>query len=148
MAWQPSLEDINSSCYYSDNNISWSFGKKIRRIYSKNIWENIISMKKKTFLIFSTYIWTKTLLGLTFHPFSTIREVTRRPVLLPIIFSPLIGLITLFIFGRIGSFLIHVYGLKRQFISLILSVSLISILFWQALLIYLLISFLFALWRR
>lgn len=105
-------------------------------------------MKKRTFLIFSTYIWTKTLLGLTFHPFTTIREVTRRPVLLPIIFSPLIGLITLFIFGRVGSFLIHVYGLKREFISLILSTALISILFWQSLLIYLLISFIIAYRRK
>jgi hypothetical protein len=101
-------------------------------------------MKKRTFLIFSTYIWTKTLLGLTFHPFTTVREVTRRPVLLPIIFSPIMGLIAFFIFGRIGSFLIQVYGLRREVISLILSTALISILLWQILLIYLLISFIIA----
>ena len=105
-------------------------------------------MKKSTFLIFSAYIWTKTLLGLTFHPFSTIRQVTRRPVLLPIIFSPFIGLIAFFIFGRVGSFLINVYGLKREFISLILSTALISILLWQALLIYLLISLIVARWEK
>ena len=105
-------------------------------------------MKKSTFLIFIAYIWTKTLLGITFRPFATIREVTRRPILLPIIFSPFIGLLTLFVFGRIGSFLIHVYGLKREAIAVILSVSLFSILLWQALLIYLLISFLIALWKR
>ena len=105
-------------------------------------------MKKSSFLIFSTYIWTKTLLGLTFHPFSTIRQVTRRPVLLPIIFSPFIGLIAFFIFGRIGSFLINVYEFKREIISLFLSTALISILLWQALLIYLLISFLMALWKK
>lgn len=105
-------------------------------------------MKQKTFLIFSTYIWTKTLLGLTLHPFTTIRQVTRRPVLLPTIFSPFIGLIAFFILGRLGSFLISVYGLKREIIALFLSTALISILLWQALLIYLLISFLFALWRR
>ena len=105
-------------------------------------------MKKSTFLIFIAYIWTKTLLGITFHPFSTIRQVTRRPVLLPIIFSPFIGLILFFIFGRIGAFLISVYGLKRELIALILSTTLISILLWQALLIYLLISFLVALWIK
>ncbi len=105
-------------------------------------------MRQKTFLIFSTYIWTKTLLGLTFHPFTTIRQVTRRPVLLPIIFSPFIGLIAFFVLGRIGSLLINVYGLRREVISLFLSTALISIFLWQALLIYLLISFLFALWRH
>ncbi len=105
-------------------------------------------MKKSIFLIFGTYIWTKTLLGLTFHPFKTIREVTRRPVLLPIIFSPFIGLLILFTLGRIGALLITVYGLKREIIAIFLSTALISILFWQALLIYLLISFLIALWKK
>lgn len=105
-------------------------------------------MKKNTFLIFVAYIWTKTLLGLTFHPFSTIREVTRRPVLLPVIFSPLIGLFTLFALGRFAALLISVYGLSREFIAFMLSAALISILFWQLLLIYLLVSFLIAFWRR
>lgn len=105
-------------------------------------------MKKNTFFIFVAYIWTKTLLGLTFHPFSTIREVTRRPVLLPVIFSPLIGLFTLFVLGRLAALLITVYGLSRELIAFMLSVALISILFWQILLIYLLISFLIAFWRK
>ncbi|MDP2638010.1 MAG: hypothetical protein Q8P26_03040 [Candidatus Levybacteria bacterium] len=105
-------------------------------------------MKKSTFLIFVTYIWTKTLLGLTFYPLKTIREVTRRPVLLPVIFTPFIGLLMLFAAGRIGALLISVYGLKRDIIALFLSATLISILLWQALLIYLLISFLIALWKR
>ena len=106
------------------------------------------NMKKNTFLIFIAYIWTKTLLGITFHPFSTIKQVTRRPVLLPIIFSPFIGLILFFIVGRIGAFLISVYGLKREVIALFLSTTLISILLWQTLLIYLLVSFLVALWKK
>ena len=105
-------------------------------------------MKKNTFLIFIAYIWTKTLLGITFHPFSTIKQVTRRPVLLPIIFSPFIGLLILFILGRIGSFLIDIYALKLELIAMFLGTALISILLWQALLIYLLISFLLALWRK
>ena len=105
-------------------------------------------MKKSTFLIFSTFIWTKTLLGLTFHPFMTVRLVTRRPVLLPVIFSPIIGLAALFVFGRIAAFLLDFYGLKREIIALFLSASLISILLWQALLLYLIISFLMALWKK
>jgi hypothetical protein len=105
-------------------------------------------MKKNVFLIFVAYVWTKTLLGLSFHPFSTVREVTRRPVLLPVIFSPIIGLFTLFVLGRIAAVLITVYGLSRELIALTLSTALIGIVLWQLLLIYLLISFLAALWRR
>lgn len=105
-------------------------------------------MKKRTFLIFAAYIWTKTLLGLTFHPFTTIREVTRRPILAPLIFTPFLGLLIFFTLGRIGALLISVYGLKKDIIAIFLSTSLISILFWQALLIYLLISFLIALWKK
>lgn len=105
-------------------------------------------MKKNVFLIFVAYIWTKTLLGLTFHPFSTIREVTRRPVLLPVIFSPIIGLFTLFVLGRIAALLITVYGSSRELIAMALSIALISIVFWQLLLVYLLASFLVAFWRK
>jgi hypothetical protein len=105
-------------------------------------------MKKNIFLIFVAYIWTKTLLGLTFHPFSTIREVTRRPVLLPVIFSPIIGLLTLFILGRIAALLITVYGTSRELIAFTLSTALISIVFWQLLLVYLLGSFLAAFWKK
>ncbi len=105
-------------------------------------------MKKSTFLVFIAYIWTKTLLGLTFYPLMTIRQVTRRPVLIPTIFSPIMGLIAFFAFGRIGAFLINVYELKREAIALILSTVLLSILLWQALLIYLLISFLTGLRKK
>ena len=105
-------------------------------------------MKKNVFFIFVAYVWTKTLLGLTLHPFSTVREVTRRPILLPVIFSPLIGLLTLFILGRIAALLITTYGLSREIIALALSTALIGIVFWQLLLMYLLLSFLIALWRK
>lgn len=105
-------------------------------------------MKKNVFVIFVAYIWTKTLLGLTLHPFSTIREVTRRPVLLPVVFSPLIGLLTLFVLGRVGALLVTTYGLSRELIALVLSTALIGIVFWQLLLVYLLGSFLVALWKK
>ena len=104
-------------------------------------------MKKKVFLIFITYIWAKTLFGLAIHPFATTRQIIRRPVLFPIVFSPMLGLLTLFIAGRIAAFLISVYGLKRELIALILSTTLISVLLWQILLIYLLISLILA-YRR
>ncbi len=106
------------------------------------------NMKKRTFFIFIAYMWTKTLLGLTFYPFKSTREVTRRPVLLPVIFSPIIGLGILFIAGRVAAWFVSPEGIKREIVAIFLSTTLISILFWQLLLIYLLISFLFTLKKK
>jgi len=105
-------------------------------------------MKKKVFLIFITYIWAKTLFGLAVHPFATTRQIIRRPVLFPIVFSPMLALLTFFITGRIAAFLISVYGLKREVIAMFLSTTLISTLLWQALLLYLLGNFIVASWKN
>lgn len=102
-------------------------------------------MRKSTFLIFVTYIWLKTLLGLVIHPYKSVREVTRHHVLFPVVLSPFYGLVALFVAGRIGSFLFETQGLTREAMALILSAGLISILAWQLLLLYLLINFLLAL---
>ncbi|MBI2465385.1 hypothetical protein HYV64_04550 [Candidatus Shapirobacteria bacterium] len=101
-------------------------------------------MKNSTMIIFITYVWTKVLLGLVVHPYKSVREVSRHRVLLPVVLSPLYALIGLFLLGRIGSFLFEVSGFKRELISLVLSTGLISILLWQFLLLYLLLSFLLA----
>lgn len=105
-------------------------------------------MKKRTFFFFIAYIWTKTLLGLTFTPFKSIREVVRKPVLLPVIFTPFLGLLILFFAGRLAALLITLYGFKREVLAVFLSTTLLSLLFWQLLLIYLLISFFFAFLRN
>src|ERR1039457_4777287 len=105
-------------------------------------------IKKRTFFIFVAYVWTKTLLGLTFHPFTSIRSVVRRPILLPVIFTPFLGIIILLILGRIASLLISVYGFKREVLAIFLSTTLLSIIFWQLLLLYLLGSFLIALRKK
>lgn len=98
-------------------------------------------MKKKTFFIYITFIFTKTLLGLTLHPYKSTVEALRRPILLPVVLTPFVGIIILFIAAKAASLYIVVYGLKREAIAMFLSTTLISIIFWQALLIYLLISF-------
>ncbi|HZE87839.1 MAG TPA: hypothetical protein VE090_06605 [Methylomirabilota bacterium] len=99
-------------------------------------------MKKRLFLIYTSYIWTKMLLGLTFHPYKSVKETIKRPILLPVIFSPLLAIGLLFLTAKIGSLLIGVYGIKREIVAIFLSTTLISIIFWQILLLYLLISFL------
>lgn len=82
------------------------------------------------------------LLGLTFHPYKSVKETIKRPILLPTIFSPIIAAAILLVSAKIGSLLITVYGLKREAVAIFLSTTLISIIFWQALLLYLLINFL------
>ncbi len=101
-------------------------------------------MKTKAFFVYGGYLWTKTLLSLTFHPNKMIQETLRRPVLLPVIFSPIIGLIVLFVTAKIASYAVDIYGYKRDLIAIFLSTTLLSIMFWQALLFYLLGSYLVA----
>jgi hypothetical protein len=84
------------------------------------------------------------LLGLTFHPYKSVRETIHRPILLPVVFSPVIAIILLFLAAKIGSLLIIVYGIKREAVAIFLSTTLISIIFWQLLLLYLVLSFFFA----
>ncbi len=105
-------------------------------------------MKKRVLFIYGSYLWTRTLLGLTFHPYHSIKETLRRPVLLPVIFSPLIAIALLFLAAKTGSLLITVYGIQREAVAIFLSTTLISIIFWQALLLYFLISFLIAMRKK
>jgi len=105
-------------------------------------------MKKPIFAIFVAYVWSKTLLGLTITPYKSVREMTRNKVLVPVVFSPVYGLIVLFVVGRIAAFILHPGGFYRTFLALSLSTALISILLWQLLLLYLLLSFYFGLKKR
>lgn len=105
-------------------------------------------MKKPVFLLFVAYVWTKTLLGLSTTPYKSVREMTRHKVLVPVVFSPLVGLAILFVLGRMGSFVFEVEGFRRTFLALTLSTAFISILLWQLLLLYLLLSFYFGLKKR
>jgi hypothetical protein len=82
------------------------------------------------------------LLGLTFHPYRSVKETIKRPILFPVIFSPIIAIILLFLAAKIGSLLIVVYGVQREAVAIFLSTTLISIIFWQLLLLYLVVSFL------
>lgn len=101
-------------------------------------------MKKSAWAIFITYVWTKTLYGLIVHPYTSVRKVSREKVLLPVVLSPLYALVGLLIAGRVMSFIFDVGGFKREMVAIILSTGLLSILLWQGLLLYLLLSFLLA----
>ncbi len=118
----------------------------VHRFYSKIVQRNY--MRKRAFIIYASFIWTKMLLGLTFTPYKSIKDTVHRPVLIPVIFSPLIAVALLFLTAKIGSLLIVVYGMQREAVALFLSTTFISILFWQLLLIYFFISFLIAAKRK
>lgn len=101
-------------------------------------------MKKRTIILYSLYIWLKIFYGVTFHPYRTLWEIRRRPVLVPILASPFFTLASIFILGKIGSILVFVAGSLRVLIAIILGGAIISILLWQLLLFYFLANFLFA----
>lgn len=90
------------------------------------------------------YIWGTTLAGLAIHPYQSIRRIVlSRRVLLPVTLSPLIGLIGLFVVGRVGSYVFNLGTLGREIMALFLGSILIGLLLWQALILLLIVRF----WR-
>src|SRR5260221_14732663 len=97
-------------------------------------------MKKRTFLIFTLYLWLRVLYGLIFYPYRTTREIVRHPVLAPVLVTPFFAVGFLFVLGRIGSILLDVYGVNRSFIALVLGTCFFTLLFWQGVIVYFLLS--------
>lgn len=97
-------------------------------------------MRKRTFLIFTLYTWGRVLYGLMFHPYKTVRDIIRHPVLVPVASSPLLSLLLLFLLGKIGYLLIDLYGVQRNFVALVLSGSFFALFLWQLFIAYLLIT--------
>lgn len=118
-----------------------NFWPKLYQSYLVDFWK---IMKKSAMAIFITYVWTKVLLGLVVHPYKSVREVSRNKILMPIVFSPIYSLVGLLIVGRVAALFVDVHGFRRELIAIILSTGLLSILLWQLLLLYLLLSFLLA----
>lgn len=90
------------------------------------------------------YVWSVTLAGLAIHPYQSVkRMVLNKPILLPVVLSPAMGLLGLFVVGRIGSFVFTFGPIGREVVSLVLGSTLIGLVLWQGLLIALVIRF----WR-
>lgn len=90
------------------------------------------------------YVWSVTLAGLAIHPYQSVkRMVLNKPILLPVAMSPVIGLIGLFVVGRVGSFVFTLGPIGRELVALVLGSMLIGLLLWQGLLLALVIRF----WR-
>jgi hypothetical protein len=90
------------------------------------------------------YIWSITLAGLAIHPYQSVkRMVLNKPILLPVALSPVIGLVSLFVVGRVGSYVFTLGPIGRELTALVLGSTLIGLLLWQGLLFFLVIRF----WR-
>lgn len=90
------------------------------------------------------YVWSVTLAGLAVHPYKSVRRmVLDKPILLPVALSPIIGLVGLLVLGRVGSYVFTLGMIGRELMSLVLGSTLIGLLLWQGLLIFLVVRF----WR-
>ncbi|MEI8232371.1 MAG: hypothetical protein WCG44_01370 [bacterium] len=90
------------------------------------------------------YVWSVTLAGLAIHPYQSVRRmVLYKPILLPVTLSPIIGLVALFVAGRVGSYVFTLGDLGRELMALVLGSTLIGLLMWQGLLLLLVMRF----WR-
>ena len=100
-------------------------------------------MKKwGAFGVWMVYVWSVTMAGLAIHPYQSVRRmVLDKPILLPVALSPLIGLVCLFVLGRVGSFFFTFGIFGREIVAMILGSTLFGLLLWQILLVVLVIRF-------
>ena len=98
----------------------------------------------KTMIAYISYVWMTTLAGLAIHPYKSVKKmVLKERVLLPVVMSPVMGLVGLFVVGRVGSYAMNLSGLMREGMAMMLGVILIGLLMWQGLLVALVVRF----WR-
>ena len=98
----------------------------------------------KTMIAYISYVWMTTLAGLAIHPYKSVKKmVLKERVLLPVVMSPVMGLVGLFVVGRVGSYAMNLTGLMREGMAMMLGVILIGLLMWQGLLVALVVRF----WR-
>jgi hypothetical protein len=92
--------------------------------------------------VWGGYVWATTLAGLAIHPYQSVkRMVFGKRGLLPIALSPALGLVSLFVVGRVGSFVFTLGPTGREVMAFSLGSMLIGLLLWQALLLALLFRF-------
>lgn len=94
--------------------------------------------------VWASYVWGTTLAGLAIHPYQSIRRIVLgKQILLPVTLSPVLGLVGLFVVGRVGSYVFTLGDMGREIMALVLGSTLIGLLMWQGLLLLLVWRF----WR-
>lgn len=98
----------------------------------------------RALVLWISYVWSVTLAGLAIHPYQSVkRMVLNKPILLPVAMSPVLGLLGLFLVGRVLSYVFTLGPIGRELVSLVLGSTLIGLLLWQVLLLLLVVRF----WR-
>lgn len=92
----------------------------------------------KKWIVWGSYVWATTMAGLAVHPYKSVKKmVLREHILLPVALSPIIGLISLFVVGRVGSRYMNLSGMVREVMAASLGTILIGLLLWQGLILVL-----------
>lgn len=82
------------------------------------------------------YVWATTLAGLAIHPYKSVkRMVMGDTVWLPTTLSPALGLLGLFVMGRVFSYIFTLGPVARELVAGVLGSTLIGLLLWQGLLL-------------
>lgn len=122
----------------------WSMAYGIRRRGEGDCSGVVWGILMKTMIAYISYVWMTTLAGLAIHPYKSVKKmVMSERVLLPVVMSPVMGLVGLFVVGRVGSYAMNLTGLMREGMAMMLGVILIGLLMWQGLLVALVVRF----WR-
>jgi len=105
-------------------------------------------MEKKTdlakiaaFTIWVMYQIIRLALGLVVHPYRTTREIMRGFWFVPLIFLPSALLLWIFLSGRVAAWVVDVPWFTRDLLGIGYSTLLLSLIFWQTLLLYLAMRF-------
>lgn len=132
--------------HYAGNTVSGMDTGIVWRICKMNVHQSQMTNVHKWGAIgmWTMYVWTVTLAGLAIHPYKSVRRmVLDKPILLPVILSPVLGLLALFVLGRVGSYVWTLGNMGRELMAFVLGSTLIGLLMWQGLLLILMMRF----WR-
>jgi hypothetical protein len=97
--------------------------------------------KAAILVVWVLYQFMRLCLGLAVHPYKTTREIMRGVWFVPLVFLPSGLLLWIFATGRIAAWVLEVPVYFRDGLGVIYATLLFSLMFWQALLLYLSVRF-------
>lgn len=98
----------------------------------------------KRILAFLTWVLYQTLrliFGLVVHPYRTTREIMRGKWFVPLVLLPSGILFWIIVTGRVAAWMVDINGVWREVVAMGFATFIVSMVFWQGLLLYLGIRF-------
>lgn len=102
---------------------------------------NLSVEKILAFLVWVMYQALRLILGLVVHPYRTVREIMRGRWFVPLVLLPSGILVWFFVSGRIAAWIVDVPAYSRDAFGILFATFILSLGFWQALLMYLAVRF-------